>query len=357
VRAPRSVSILAVAAALALVAAACGGGGGGESGGGGEGGTIRFVFSPDPVWDWLVDEGILAEMQDEAGITIDQSESDDEFAVFAGGHADVVSTGSYETPILESENEVETVTIGSYNMAKDVVVVAGDKQWETFGDLPSGCKVGVESFSGSTTVWQALANDMDGRTLAEDAGDLQMAIADFELGPELVLEGDLCAAVTSHYAAIPYFMEERVKVLYDGKSASQLYAEHYEPGHEGMNSNNFITLRSWYEDHPEEVAFFLEVWQRGLDEWENNRDAIMEAYPQHFGHQNEEQLEYLMDYNDNVFDEFVDTVYLTEEWIEGEVQIVELLRDAGLISEDQPQPTHVCIDPGSGEETCRLPEG
>ena len=32
-----------------------------------------------------------------------------------------------------------------------------------------------------------------------------------------------------------------------------------------------------------------------------------------------------------------------------------MLRRAQLISEDQPQPLHVCIDPDSGEETCRLP--
>ena len=62
------------------------------------------------------------------------------------------------------------MTIGKYNKAKDIVVVAADKPYETFADLPKGCKVGVESFSGSTIVWQALAKDLDGRTLAEKSG-------------------------------------------------------------------------------------------------------------------------------------------------------------------------------------------
>ena len=66
--------------------------------------SMRFVFSPDPVWNWLEDEGILAEMEEEAGITIERNESEDEFAFFAGGHADIVSTGSYETPVLEVGN-------------------------------------------------------------------------------------------------------------------------------------------------------------------------------------------------------------------------------------------------------------
>ena len=192
---------MAALLAFVFVMAACGGGDDGGDGGDG-GGTIRFVFSPDPVWNWIEDQGILAEMEAESGFTIERFESEDEFAFFAGGHADVVSTGSYETPVLESENGVPTVTIGKYNMAKDIVVVAADSGYETFADLPQGCKVGVESFSGSTIVWQALAKDLDGRTLAEDESDLQMAITDFDLAPELVLSGDLCAGVTSIYNAM-----------------------------------------------------------------------------------------------------------------------------------------------------------
>jgi ABC-type nitrate/sulfonate/bicarbonate transport system substrate-binding protein len=339
---------------VALVAlAACGDDGGDEGGGGG--GTMRFVFSPDPVWNWLEDEGILAEMEEESGITIQRNESEDEFAFFAGGHADIVSTGSYETPVLEAETGVQTVTIGKYNKAKDIVVVAADSGYETFDDLEPGCRVGVESFSGSTIVWQALAQDMHDRTLGESPDDLQMAITDFNTAPELVLSGDLCAGVTSIYNAMAYLMDGSVVGLYDGKSASQLYAEQYVPGHEGMNSNNFVVTKSWYDEHPEEVAFFLEVWDRGLQEWQTNRDAILEAYPDDFGYQDDEQLEFLKQWYETQFDEFVDSVYLDEAWIEGEAQITNLLADAGLVPDGQAAPIHVCIDPESGEETCSLP--
>jgi hypothetical protein len=48
-------------------------------------------------------------------------------------------------------------------------------------------------------------------------------------------------------------------------------------------------------------------------------------------------------------------VYLTPDWIEGEAKVTDLLKSAGLISADQQEPLHVCIDPTSGKETCSLP--
>ena len=120
--------------------------------------------------------------------------------------------------MLESETDVETVTIGKYNKAKDIVVVAADSGYETFDDLEQGCSVGVESFSGSTIVWQALAQDLHGRTLGEGPDDLQMAITDFNTAPELVLTGDLCAGVTSIYNTLGYWLDESIAGLYDTQS-------------------------------------------------------------------------------------------------------------------------------------------
>lgn len=335
--------------ALALVAAACG-----DDDDAGDK-TVRFVFSPDPVWNWLEDEGILADMEEDFGVTMERNESEDEFAFFAGGHADIVSTGSYETPVLEAETGVATVTIGKYNMAKDIVVVAADSGYSTFDDLEAGCKVGVESFSGSTIVWVALAENLHGRALGETPDDLQMAITDFNTAPELVLSGDLCAGVTSVYNSIPYLMDGSVVGLYDNQSASQIYGTDFVPGHAGMNSNNFVALKSWYDDHPDEVAFFLALWERGIEEWETNRDAIMQAYPDDFGFTNDEELEFLKQWYASEFNEFVDSIYLDEAWIGGESEITDLLIDGGVIPAGSGVPIHVCIDPDSGDETCSLP--
>jgi hypothetical protein len=227
--------------------------------------------------------------------------------------------------------------------------------YNSLGDLPEGCKVGVESFEGSSLVWQALASDLDGRELAQGSDDLQMAVTDFEVTPELVVKGDLCAGVTAMTTSIPYLMDETVHVMYDGKTASQLYEENYEPGHEGMDSNNFVTLESWYSEHPGEVAFFLEVWDRAMQEFEANRDEIIAGDPESFGYTDDAELKFVQDYFENTYNNFLDTVYLDEKWIEAEAGVTDILRSAELVPEDQPDPIYVCIDSETGEESCRLP--
>jgi hypothetical protein len=100
---PLLACLLAVGA---LTVAACsedggGGGGGGGSASSGEKGVIRFTFAPDPVWRWLKDQGIKDEMEQKAKIKILDSSTWDEFGIYAGGHADIVSIGSWEVPVLE----------------------------------------------------------------------------------------------------------------------------------------------------------------------------------------------------------------------------------------------------------------
>ena len=128
------------------------------------------------------------------------------------------------------------------------------------------------------------------------------------------------------------------------------------PGHEGMNSNNFVVTKSWYDEHPEEVAFFLSVWDRGLQEWATNKDAILEAYPEDFGYKTDEELAYLKDW----YDEPVRRVRRHRVPGRGRgsrerPRSRTCCADAGLVPEGQPGPMHACIDPDTGEETCLLP--
>jgi ABC-type nitrate/sulfonate/bicarbonate transport system substrate-binding protein len=314
--------------------------------------VIRFAFAPDPVWNYIVDSGILEEKGVEAGIDINAFQSFDEFGLFAGGNADVLSTGSYETPLLD-QGGIETVTFGKYNSNKDIFVASTEEDWETAADLDEGCKVAAESTTGNTIIWASLVEQIDGREIAEGGDDLELVTADYQIMPQLIEDGEICAAIIDPVQATEALRTNRIKPLYDGKSASQLYAEEVapDPNHMGVNSNNFVARKDWFDEHPEEVAFFLDVWQEGMDEWTKNSDQIIADYPEDFAVQSPEDEAFMQDYVKNVFDFQHKSVYLTPDWIENERGVFDLIQAAGLIEEDQTFPEHAVIDPQTGEVT------
>ena len=141
----RSVGGTAILVALLLVAAACGGGDDGASGGDGERTVIRFAFAPDPVWDYMNDNGMIVEWEEEFNTRVVATSTWDEFTFFAGGHGDIVSIGTYELPILEKETDIETVTFGKYNYLHVPFFTRADEPYETLADVPKGSKICVSS--------------------------------------------------------------------------------------------------------------------------------------------------------------------------------------------------------------------
>jgi ABC-type nitrate/sulfonate/bicarbonate transport system substrate-binding protein len=345
----RFTAAFGMLAVSALVAIGCGGsdeGEGAESSGEEGGKVIRFAFAPDPVWDYMKDEGIIEEMGTEAGFNVTQLETWDEFGLFAGGHADIISTGTYETPLFE-ERGIETVTIGKYNMNKDLLVTRAEEGWETAADLPKGCKVASESTTGNTVIWGSLINQIDGRELAEDSDDLKLVTADYQIMPTLVENGEVCAAISDPTQITEGLRTGQVAPLYDGKSASELFAEEYAPGHDGVDSNMFVARKDFFEENPEAIAFFLKVWQRGMDLWQEDPNKIIEAQPEGFAIQNAADEKFMKDYIKNGFDFFNEEVYLDQEWIDAECKVVDLIREAGVTEE--PCPAHAVIDPKTGK--------
>jgi hypothetical protein len=340
--------------ALTPVLAACGGDDT-ETGDSGSSEPIKFVFSADPVWNWLEDKGIIKEMEDASGYKIARNETEDEFAFFAGGHADIVSMGSYEVPVLEKETGVRTVTFAKYNMGKDMLCVDPAKGYNSFADLPSPGKVGLESATNSAHAWIALAAS-EGRELGDKSDDLQIVVTDFAVAPELVLKGQLDAGCTAYMNAVKYLMDDKVKVMYDGMGVSQIYEAKFMPGHEGFCSNNFVTTKTYYDAHPKEIAFFASVWERGVEEFWANMPAIIKDYPNDFGWQTDAEYDWVVNRLENDWNEWVKTVYLDEKWIKGEDGVFTMLVNHEQIPADQARPFYVAIDPKTGEETYSFPE-
>lgn len=322
---------MVIVSVLAIVAVACGndGGDGGSGGDTGEDGVIRFTFAPDPVWDYLKDSGIREEMEADSGIRIIEQASWDEFGLYAGGHADIVSIASFEVPLIEEETGRPATVFGKYNIDRSILVVPADSDAQTLEDL-KGEKIAVWDSVSSTVVWGALANEMYGLDFRAGGGDFELVVADLTNTGALAADHEVAGALVLPDFNVPPLLNGDVRVLYDGRTAADLYAEVAEaPDHDGPMINIFMAPTDWYDDHPEEVAFFLSVWERGIKEWQAHQNEIIESYPQHFAVETPEEIAFIKDYLAQ-HDWFVETVYLDDAWVETESKIFPMLNDAGL---------------------------
>ena len=327
-------AVVAAVSVFALVAVACGDddGGGGDTG---DEGVIRFTFAPDPVWDYLKDSGIREQLEEESGIRILEQSTWDEFGIYAGGHADIVSIASFEVPLLEEETGRPATVFGKYNIDRSILVVPADSDAQTLEDLQGG-RIAVWDSVSSTVIWGVLANEMYGLDFRTGGGDFELVVTDLGNTGPLAANHEVDGALVLPDFNVPVLLNEEVRVLYDGRTAPDLYAEVVgAPDHEGPMINIFMAPTDWYDSHPEEVAFFLELWERGIQEWQANKDEIIESYPQHFAVEAPEEIQFIKDYL-SAHDWFVETVYYDDAWVETESQIFSMLADAGLAESDEP---------------------
>lgn len=347
-----TLKALVVLTAGALALGGCseergeGGGGGGDGSGAsaeasGSDNVIRFTFAPDPVWRWLKDQGIKDEMEQEAKIQILDSSTWDEFGIYAGGHADVVSTGSFEVPDLEKQTGVKSVVFGKYNIARAVIAVRADSPYQTLADL-KGKKITTFTAVSDALLWGAMAKKLENVEFKAEDGDYEFVLTDVQNMASLVAKGDAEACICLPDFAIPELKSGKLRVLYDGRSDAELFQDEFGAGHPGPAINVFVAREDWFREHRKEAEFFLSVWERGVQEWKEHKDEIIAAYPQDFAASDEAEQKWISDYLDE-HDWFVDSVYLDQEWIDGEAKVFDLLKETGRMEAEQEVPSFEAI--------------
>ncbi len=328
--------------ALAMVAAACAGddGGTGDEPASGPRDVIRFTFAPDPVWDYINDTGIKEEMEQESGIRIIAQVTWDEFGIYAGGFADIVSVGDFEVPTLDKETEQESVVFGKYNIDRSVIAVpASDTTSQTLEDL-AGKRIAVWDSVSSTLIWGVLAKQLHDLDFRTGGGDFELVQVDItNTGPTAAAEDTEGAIVLPDFS-VNELINDEIRVLYDGRTSAELYAQEVvgDPNYEGPMINVFLARKDWYDEHQEEVKFFLEVWERGIQAWQANKAEIIASYPQHFAVEGDEQVQFMQDWLDR-HDWFVKTVYLDDTWINASLPLFDTMRDNGFMGTDEEDPT------------------
>lgn len=329
-------STVAVAAAVAVAAStACSAGlGGPASSRAARDGEIRFTFAPDPIWDHMNETGLVEKWEADTGYTIETSATWDEFGLFAGGHADIISTASFEVPYLEEQTQRETVVIGRYNAERSRILVRTGDPAQSLEDL-RGRRIGVFTTVSGTLVWSALVKQMHDLDLVDEHGgdsDFQIVVADIQNLSNLLARGEIDACICYPDLSARELRDGAVRALYDGKSSADLFAELNAPGHDGPMGNVFVARKDWVDSHPAEVSAFLDLWDRGLAEWRAHRDEMIERYPQHFAVATAEDIDFMKRYVAE-HDWVVDEVRFDQRWADDESSIFDLMRTTGIIGD------------------------
>ncbi|MDO3403327.1 ABC transporter substrate-binding protein [Mycolicibacterium neoaurum] len=338
---------VAFASALTIAAAtACSAGlGGPASSRSAQDGVIRFTFAPDPIWDYMHDTGVIDEWERDTGYSIETSATWDEFGLFAGGHADIISSASFEVPALDEQTQRETVIIGRYNAERSRILVRADDPARSLEDL-RGRRLGVFTTVSGTLVWSALVQQMHGMNLVaagERPSDVDIVVADIQNLSNLLARGEIDACICYPDLSARELRDGSVRALYDGKSSADLFAELQAPGHDGPMGNVFVARRDWVDGHPGEVAAFLDLWDRGLAEWQAHRDDMIERYPQHFAVASPEDIEFMKAYVAQ-HDWVVDEVRFDAQWADDESSIFDLMRTTGVIGDDIADPQFLATE-------------
>jgi ABC-type nitrate/sulfonate/bicarbonate transport system substrate-binding protein len=332
-----------------LVGAACGNAGDAGDGEGGESGgadIIRFAFAPDPVWDYLTDTATLAQWEEDNNLRIVTSASWDEFTYFAGGHGDIVSMGTHELPVLEAETEIEVVAFGAYNHQRVPLFRRAADTYNTLADVPTGSTICVSSAVSNTIAWSVIADQLHGLDYRVGSGDFNLVVQDHFVMPELLVRGECEIAAFIPEAGIPFLRSGEIAQMYDDRAPWQIYRDDIcQCDHNGLMSNLMVARADWFDEHQEQAAAFLELWEQGVQMWEANKEEIIGLYPQHFAVESEEDIAYTIEYMSGANDWFADTVYLDEDWVTEEVKFYDYMAQSGWIEEGAKIPRFEAIAP------------
>jgi len=349
VKVTKTMRVAAAAMALTL-AAGCSGG---SSGGGGDDAqVIRFAFAPDPVWDLLTDSGERAKWEQENNVRIETSTTWDEFTYFAGGHGDIVSMSTQETPVLEQETGIKTVTFGKYNYQRVPMLKRAGDPYETLEDIPKGSKICVSGPTSNTAFWTVLAKQMHNLDYRVGGGDFQLIVNDHFVNPTNLLRGDCVAAAVIPEAAVPQLRKGELEIMYGGKLPFQLYKEFAPDSDNELHvlGNNFTATEEWYNAHPDLALKFLDLWQRGIDMFQEQKADVVRKYPQHFSVESQEDIDWITNFISGDNDWFVDQVAMDKDWIPVETEIWNLMKDlnpdnANYLPADAPTPRFEAVTP------------
>jgi len=249
-------------------------------------------------------------------------------------------------PELEEQTGEKATIFGKFNSDRSILAVPADSTAKDICDL-KGKKIVTHSAVSITIMWGVYAREFCDLDLRAGGGDFELVVTDPQNAAGLIERGDADAGLLLPDFSIPQLSKGALKPLYDSKSVSQIYAEEFssDPDEVTHPQNNvFVARKAWVEKNPKEAAFLIEVWDRGVQEWAENRDKIIEAYPEDFAAESPAEKRFIQDWLSNQYDWFVPTTYLDEAWVKSETELFDLMKKTGFVDKDIKAPDFTILE-------------
>jgi hypothetical protein len=337
-----TAAALGVAGSIPAVAAGCGSSSDSSSSaspGTGPAAVVRFVFAPDPIWNYMQDTGVVARYEEKYNMKIVNTTTWDETAWFIGGHADIASLADYEMPPIVQNSGKEFIAFGQYNMMRNTIFVKADSPYQTIEDL-KGKKIAVSGGGADAIMWRAMILKKYGLDLKLGGGDFKCNVQEFQAMPISLDKGDVDACVGLIDYEIPYMVNGTHRWLWpDQPTGWEFYREYFDPDkqHIGVMMNLMVGQKEWVDKNPTLAEGFLMMWQVGVNEYWADKQASILAYPDLYTVQNDKELQWFLSYLET-HDSCVQTVYMDPTWVEKETAVVQLCIDSGALPADSPLP-------------------
>ncbi|MCY4104224.1 MAG: hypothetical protein OXG55_13350 [bacterium] len=303
--------------------------------------VIRMALSPDPIWQWLEDSGTRAAWERDHNVRFEVSHPFDQFAAFAGGHADVVLINALDVPKFVEQPERAPVVIGKYTTDRTILAVRRTSRAENLEDLLER-RIAVESSLSSTLLWGLIADVRYGLDFALDGADFDLVTVDPAGLADLVMRGDVDACICTPDSAAPLLADRRLRALYDGRSAAEVYTGTIFGGEQfeqemGIIADAFVVDAVWHDANLQAVEVILGLWDEGVAAWKRDSARIVADYPHLFAAETEAEVAWLADYiatNDWI----VPFVHITPQEAEMHYYALDRLQDLGLLPADAARP-------------------
>ena len=310
--------------------------------------TIRFALPSEPLWQWLVDSGTLAAWEAEHELRIEASHPFRPFAALVSGHADIILIDALDVPLFSEGLDSDPAIIGRYANDRSIAATKRTSLATDLAGVVEG-QIAMESQLGSTLLWSLIVERAHSLDLSEDSLDFEFILATSGVA-DTVERGTADACICRPDESAASLSTGMLRPLYDGKPASQLYAELAGLPEDRLLGEVFLTEREWFRAHQDEVAAFLELWETAVQHWHAHYPELIAAYPELLSVQTQEHVDWLT-HHVTEHNWIVPTVHITESSALAYLDAIARLAERGQLPADTRAPAIITTRtiPAGGE--------